>query len=176
MPVLNQPANYSFGASSVRVLKWNAQSDGIIYRVQVSTDSTFATTYRTLDVGTNQYTVTGLVSGSTYYWRVKSNNGGDTSAYSTIWNFTISATGIDDYEEADLITIAPNPSAGDFLFSELPPESTIEIFDITGRSISKTKANGSSCKIDLTANAKGIYFYSISNRNRKIKQGKLILE
>lgn len=176
VPVLNQPANNSFSASSVRVLKWDAQSDGIIYRVQVSTDSTFATCYKNLDVGTNQYTVTGLVSGSTYYWRVKSNNGGDTSAYSGIWNFNISAVGMEDDGAAELISVSPNPGSGQFLFSNLPGENTIEIFDVSGRSVSKTTAANNSCSLDLTGKAKGIYFYTISDGNRNIKQGKLIIE
>lgn len=176
VPVLNLPANYSYSSSSVRVLKWNTQSDGIIYRVQVSTDSTFATCYKNLDVGTNQYTVTGLTMGATYYWRVKSNNGGDTSAYSTVWQFNVSGVGIEDFANADQISVAPNPASGAFWFSGLEGENTIEVFDIAGRSVLQTKTADNTCRIDLSGKSTGVYFYTISNGTRKIKQGKLILE
>ena len=115
-PLLNLPLNNSFSAATARALKWYAQSDGIIYHVQVSTDSTFATTYKSVDVGTNAYTVTGLIPGNRYYWRVNTNNGGNVSGYSTIWNFLISGTGIDSYSEENQISVYPNPSSGQFLF------------------------------------------------------------
>ena len=175
-PLLNLPLNNSFSAATARALKWYAQSDGIIYHVQVSTDSTFATTYKSVDVGTNAYTVTGLIPGNRYYWRVNTNNGGNVSGYSTVWNFLISGTGIDSYTEENQISVYPNPSNGQFLFSNLEKENTIEIFDITGRSILKTVVKNSSYKIDLSNKAKGIYFYSITNQNKKVQQGKIIIQ
>ncbi len=176
VPVLNQPLNYSYASSLARVLKWDAQSDGIIYHVDVSTDSTFATTYRSVDVGTNQYTVTGLTSGNTYYWRVKSNNGGDTSGFSTTWNFSVSGVGIEDYTPFDPIHVAPNPSKGLFTFSDLPSESTIEIFDVTGRSVLVTKPNATSYALDLSAQAKGVYFCRVVEDGRVVQRGKLVVE
>jgi peptidyl-prolyl cis-trans isomerase B (cyclophilin B) len=176
VPVLNQPANYSYASSLARVLKWDAQSDGIIYHVDVSTDSTFATTYRSVDVGTNQYTVTGLTSGNTYYWRVKSNNGGDTSGFSTTWNFSVSGVGIESYEEANPIQVAPNPSSGQFLFSDVEPSSSVEIIDITGRTVLTTTASATSFTIDLSDKAKGVYFYRVRGRGRNVLQGKLLVQ
>lgn len=176
VPVLNSPANHSFSATTSRVLKWDAQSDGIIYHVDVSTDSTFATTFRSVDVGINQYLVTGLASGSTYYWRVKSNNGGDTSAYSVTWDFLISGVGVETYAAAPPVRVTPNPGNGQFLFTNLPEGSTIEMVDLTGRSVLKAKPQNSSALVDLTGKAKGIYFYRITGRDGKMQQGKLILQ
>ncbi len=176
VPVLDQPANYSFSTSSTRLLKWIAQSDGIIYHVEVSTDSTFATTYRSVDVGTNQYLVTGLQQDSTYYWRVNSNNGGSVSNYSTVWSFNVSAVGIDDHEAAGQVRVSPNPGNGQFLFSGLPGENTIEIVDVNGRSVLKTTANGTTCSIDLAGKAKGVYFFTVMDQNRIVSRGKLVVE
>jgi peptidyl-prolyl cis-trans isomerase B (cyclophilin B) len=175
-PNLTQPLDNSFSPSSVRVLKWDALSDGIIYHVDVSTDSTFATTYRSIDIGTNLYTVTGLVAGSRYYWRVNTNNGGNVSGYSPVWNFLISGTGIDSYALENQISVTPNPSSGQFLFSNLERENTIEVFDVTGRSVLKTSTKNNSCQIDLSDKSNGLYFYSITSQNKIIKQGKIILE
>lgn len=175
-PTLIQPLNNSFSASTIRVLKWSALSDGIIYHVDVSTDSTFATTYRSVDVGINQYTVTGLVAGNTYYWRVNTNNGGNVSGYSSMWNFVISATGIESYTQENQIIVSPNPSNGEFMFSNLEYENTIEIFDISGRSVLNIITKNNDCTIDLTDKSKGLYFYTITSQNRKIKQGKIVVE
>lgn len=176
VPALIQPANYSYGSSSNRLLKWVAQSDGIIYHVQVSTDSTFATTYRSVDVGVNQYNVTGLQQQTTYYWRVNSNNGGTVSNYSSVWNFGISAVGIEDSEAADAINVSPNPGTGLFLFSGLTGENIIEVVDISGRSVVRTAANGNVCSINLAGNAKGVYFYTVIDANKIIRRGKLVVE
>lgn len=174
VPTHTSPAIASVSASTVRIVKWNAEYDGIIYHVQVSTDSTFATTHRNVDVGTNQYTVNALTPGK-YFWRVNTNNGGSISAYSSPWYFYVTGTGIEDHV-ASQISVSPNPSAGKFLFSNLDEESTIEVVDITGKSIFKTTTQNTSCSVDLTSKAKGLYFYSISNKNKRIKQGKIIVQ
>jgi cyclophilin family peptidyl-prolyl cis-trans isomerase len=176
VPVLNAPANNSFGSSTTRVLNWDAQSDGIIYHVEVSADSTFATTYRSVDVGIDQYAVTALTSGTTYYWRVKSNNGGDTSAYSPVWRFSVSGVGIETFDALAPVQVAPNPSNGMFVFSDLPRECTIEIFDITGRTILITNHNATNVTLDLSGNAKGIYFCRVSENNKPVQQGKLVID
>jgi hypothetical protein len=57
--------------------------------VQLSTVSTFATTIAddsTLTAGTKA--ITGLVSGTTYYWRANAKNTAGTSAWSSMWSFT----------------------------------------------------------------------------------------
>ncbi|MGL5890879.1 MAG: peptidylprolyl isomerase [Bacteroidia bacterium] len=176
VPVLNAPANNSFGTSTTRVLNWDAQSDGIIYHVQVSTDSTFATTYRSVDVGIDQYAVTALTSGTKYFWRVKSNNGGDTSAYSQVWNFSVSGVGIESFEPIAPVQVAPNPSSGMFVFSDLPRECTIEIFDISGRSVLVAQSNAENYSLDLSGNAKGIYFCRVSENGKPVQQGKLVVQ
>lgn len=176
VPLLNTPLSGSFSASTVRVLKWFAPSDGIIYHLQVSLDSTFATTYKSLNVGTNQYTVTGLLPGNRYYWRVNCNNGGNISSYSTVWNFLISGTGIDSHADEIQIIVSPNPSTGKFLFSNLENGSTIEIFDALGKSILKTNSYNNSCSVDLTGRAKGVYFFNITDKNKNIYEGKIIVQ
>ena len=175
VPVHNSPAIASVSASTARIIKWNAQYDGIIYHVQVSTDSTFATTHRNVDVGTNQYTVNALTPGK-WFWRVYTNNGGSISAYSSPWYFYVTGTGIDDQASPSPITVYPNPSAGKFLFSNLDDDSILEVVDITGKSIFKTVSKSAATTIDLTNKAKGIYFYSVSSKNKRVQQGKIIVQ
>ncbi|MCU0432214.1 MAG: peptidylprolyl isomerase [Bacteroidia bacterium] len=177
VPVPNLPANHSFATSPTRLLRWDAQPDGIIYHVQVSTDSTFATTYRSVDVGINQYTVTGLAAGNKYYWRVRSNNGGDTSAFSTVWDFSVSAVGMEDAAAVNPIRVMPNPGNGEFTFTGMPAQSTLSIFDIAGKEIlRRTNSSGNTCLADLTQQAKGVYFYSVMDEEGNQFRGKIVLE
>lgn len=176
VPVHNLPANYSSSNSTSRVISWLPQSDGIIYNLQVSTDSTFATTHTNVNVGTTTKLVSGLTLGQTYYWRVRSNNGGDTSAFSQKWVFNTSPTGIDSYEYQNTVTVYPNPGNGEFTFSEMETGNTLEVFDITGRIVHTATATSSNCLVDLSACNPGMYFYAIRREGELIQQGKLVVE
>lgn len=176
VPLLNLPVSGSSGLATARALKWFAVSDAIIYHVQVSTDSTFATTYRSLDVGTNTYTVNALTPGTKYYWRVMTNNGGHSSTYSTVWNFYVSGVGIESYSENDKITVSPNPGKGQFVFSDLKKNNVIEIYDINGKLVYTTISEGTDAIIDLTGKDAGMYTYKVINEQQQIQQGKIILQ
>jgi phosphodiesterase/alkaline phosphatase D-like protein len=90
-PVLSLPGNGATGQSTTVTLSWNSSSGAASYHVQVSTSATFQS--YVLDdstlTGTSRQ-VTGLSNGTTYYWRVDAKNGGGTSAWSAVWNFTTS--------------------------------------------------------------------------------------
>lgn len=176
-PLLNLPVSGSASASTGRSLKWFAVSDAIIYHVEVSTDSLFSTLFKSVDVGTTIYSVTGLSMGTRYYWRVTTNNGGHFSTCSTVWNFLVSGLGIDSPTDSTAkIMISPNPSNGQFLFSNLEKENTIEIFDIAGKLIFKTITKNTSYTIDLSEKEKGVYFYNIRDQKNKIQQGEIIVQ
>jgi len=175
-PTHNAPANFSSNNSTSRVISWVALNDGILYNLQVSTDSTFATTHTDVTVGNTSRLVSGLTLGTTYYWRVRSNNGGDTSAFSQWWCFNTSPTGIETNASLSPVTVAPNPGDGHFVFYDMEVGNTVEIFDLTGRLVSSNVATGSSCSVDLSAYNTGLYFYVIRNEGVKVQQGKLLVE
>jgi cyclophilin family peptidyl-prolyl cis-trans isomerase len=175
VPTLNLPVDWSFSTSLTRVLSWHPTSDGIIYHVEVSADSNFSTLFYSGNVGTTTKVVTGLATATTYYWRVNSNNGGDTSDYSEVWHFTTSATGVDDHA-FNPVTVYPNFGQGEFTFGNVAPGSTIAIYDITGRCITNQVATRSECAIDLTGCAKGMYFYVIRDEAEAVQLGKLLVE
>ncbi len=88
-PTLSSPANGSTGVSTNPTVTWNPSTGATSYRVQVSADSTFATTtYDTSGVTATSKIVSGLTNLTKYYWRVDASNAGGTSDWSTLWNFT----------------------------------------------------------------------------------------
>jgi len=175
-PALKSPLNGSYGSSTSRSLQWFAVSDAIIYHLELATDSLFTNLFKSVDVGTNVYTVTGLTTGTTYYWRVKTNNGGHFSSYTNFWNFKVSGVGIETYAAGNKIIVAPNPSNGQFLFSNLENESRIDIYDVLGKVVFSTITKNTSYLIDLLEKEKGIYFYSVSHSSKKTQQGKIIIK
>lgn len=97
-PILTTPVQNASAVPVSTNLTWSSSNGATSYRVQLSTDSTFATTVindSTL-TGTSR-AVTGLLNNKIYYWRVNAKNAAGTSGYSAIWNFTVST-----------VTILPN--------------------------------------------------------------------
>ncbi|MCX6159103.1 MAG: hypothetical protein NTY74_14075 [Ignavibacteriae bacterium] len=89
-PTLTLPLNNSNEISLTPTLTWGVISGAASYRIQVSTDSLFATTQFDTS-GVTSLTVnipTGKLTGLTkYYWRVNASNAGGTSIWSNVWNF-----------------------------------------------------------------------------------------
>jgi outer membrane protein OmpA-like peptidoglycan-associated protein len=91
-PELVTPANGATGVATNPTLTWNASSGATSYRLQASTDPTFAlTTADQTGVTTTSYSLSGLATGTTYYWHVIATNSAGSSAYSTTWSFTTTA-------------------------------------------------------------------------------------
>ncbi len=176
-PVLNIPASGSYSATTSRVLKWFTQADGIIYNVEVATDSLFNNIIKNAEVGANTYTAAGLSSLTKYYWRVKTNNGGHLSGYSDVWNFYVSAVGIDENKAySGNIKVAPNPSKGIFVFDNIEKGNQIEILDLQGKIIFNALSQGKSTVVNISDQPRGVYFYSVISLNGIISNGKIILE
>jgi hypothetical protein len=108
---------------------------------------------------------------------VKANNGGHWSSYSNVWHFsTAGSVGVQSYAAVNEITISPNPSTGQFLFSNMKKEYQIEIYDINGKMIYQGLSENPTLLVDLSGKDKGIYFYKISESGKEIREGKLLLE
>ncbi len=94
------------------------------------------------------------------------------------YNFTIKnsiTSQIDDVNEVDLISIYPNPAVNSITINSDKYESyTVEIIDLTGKSIQKQKLLQN--KIDVSSIENGIYFLSISENNEIIKTQKIIIK
>lgn len=87
VPVLLTPANGASGTAINQPFTWNAIDSAVMYTVQVATDSLFTNIHATVNAGTNSVNIT-VQPLTEYYWRVKSNNGGYESAYSSHFMFT----------------------------------------------------------------------------------------
>jgi hypothetical protein len=77
------------------------------------------------------------------------------------------------------ISLFPNPANGVFHFemnSAGFTKSEIQIYDVLGSSVFKSKLMNPKFDVDLSEHAKGIYFYRIFNATEMIGSGKMIVE
>jgi len=119
-----------------------------------------------------------------YYWFQKNINGpililkgGNTNIFSAkhFYNNPFT-TSVNNVSNKDNILIYPNPSSGLFTFSNIGINSSIEIYDITGRLIFNTTTQNTSETINLYDKQKGVYFYKIISDKKEMEQGKLIIQ
>ena len=97
VPTLATPANGATNVTTSPTLTWNASSGATTYRLQVATDSIFASVIlNDSTLTTTQRAVGPLSNNVKYYWRANAMNVGGTSQYSTVWNFTtiVAAPGV----------------------------------------------------------------------------------
>jgi fibronectin type 3 domain-containing protein len=87
---LVSPLNASMGISISPTLSWNPFTGATGYRLQVATDSTFASNLAVdqNNITGTSYTATGLATGTVYFWRVMANVTGSAGSWSSTWRFT----------------------------------------------------------------------------------------
>ncbi len=132
-PVLLAPANGSSGLQPSLTLSWSTVANALKYDVQVSTDPGFSSLFfEDANVTAGSRAISGLVKGTPYYWRVRSENSHGNSAWSSVWKFTIirqfalSVTSVNGsvafspnagpYDSGTVVTLTETPSPG-YLFT-----------------------------------------------------------
>lgn len=104
---------------------------------------------------------------------VSGNNGGGDC---WVINMKLPSVGFNESVLGQTISVSPTISSENFNFYGMQNDNTIEIFNVTGKLILKTKTNSPDYSLNLADNAKGIYFYKVSAKNEMIGTGKIILK
>ncbi|MDP1676629.1 MAG: putative collagen-binding domain-containing protein, partial [Bacteroidota bacterium] len=92
-PQLQLPANNSVDQTMPLTFRWNVSQGATEYRLQIATDSTFATIVLNDSTLTDTTrTVSSFQSFTKYYWRVGAKNIAGQSPFSTVWTYTTSIT------------------------------------------------------------------------------------
>ncbi len=171
-PTLNLPVSGTQNIGGYILAKWFAVSDAVMYHIDVSTDSLFSTLFRSKDVTATNYNITGLQGSTTYYWRVKTNNGGNWSVYSDTWKFSTtmnaSVNNLAFIEKGyKLEQNVPNPSNGITTINfTMPGKEKVKIsfYDAEGRLIKElineeVSKGEHQVSFNTTSYAAGTYFY-----------------
>ncbi len=88
--VLSSPANGTTGlAATTTTLQWQSYATAVFYEYMYADNSSFTGAVSGTAVSTSQVTST-LLPGTTYYWKVRANNGSGYSPWSASWTFATS--------------------------------------------------------------------------------------
>lgn len=109
-PLLTSPANNAVGISNTQSFQWSNVAGAALYTIEFSTDSLFSSIAFSGNSGTTNKIFPQLQGALTYWWRVKTNNGGKESPYSTPYKFNSAAAAANLIFPADSSTGIPtNP-------------------------------------------------------------------
>ncbi len=88
VPTLTTPADLVTDVALSPTFTWQSVATATGYKVQVSTDNTFATTIKDETVTGTTTSATGLTGSTMYYWRVKALRGAEEGTWSAANSFT----------------------------------------------------------------------------------------
>ncbi|MGZ4035404.1 MAG: T9SS type A sorting domain-containing protein [Bacteroidia bacterium] len=91
------------------------------------------------------------------------------------WIVKISQNSLGINEKPSQNSVFVSQNSDVFNFSGLKENSTIEIYDISGKLILQVVSENSNYNIDMSNDSKGVYVYRVNHQNENIKTGKLIL-
>ncbi|MHA2250338.1 MAG: Ig-like domain-containing protein [Candidatus Kariarchaeaceae archaeon] len=93
VPTLQSPTNGAVTNDGTITVSWSTDVNSVDYHVQVSSDSSFATTIANVTTAITSHVINPLTDGShdgTYYWRVRGiNSEGTISGWSAVWTYTL---------------------------------------------------------------------------------------
>jgi len=93
---LSTPTNYSPSSGSTNqypslLLNWYSVTNATTYEIKIGTSPALSS-FTLYSSASTSYTVNNLLFSSNYYWQVRAKSAGDSSSWSTIWNFTTITT------------------------------------------------------------------------------------
>ena len=86
--ILSTPLNAATAQNTSLALSWSVNPSATSYDVQVSINSSFTPILSSGNVTSNSYNLSGLTSGTTYYWRVAPKNPTCTGTFGSPFSFT----------------------------------------------------------------------------------------
>lgn len=91
-PSLVAPVDRASNQPTTLIVDWNSVTGAASYQVQVSTTSSFTTTFvDEASITTTSRQVSGLSANTQYFWRVNAQNSGGVSDWSAVWSFSTAA-------------------------------------------------------------------------------------
>lgn len=165
--LLQSPFNLANNISTSPTLEWNQLNLIQNYEFEVSLSPTFESLIASgFTTNATSVDIQNLAINTTYYWRVRANLNGNVSLWSNTWSFT--TNNFLNLTEAEMmrdIIVFPNPTSSllNVHYNEYLGDLMYEIFDASGKSISKAKLNNKT--INVESLSVGSYILKLTNKN-----------
>ncbi|MEX2597264.1 MAG: M43 family zinc metalloprotease, partial [Salibacteraceae bacterium] len=177
--LLSSPDNGSKGLKKDVLIDWKSVGQVSSYEYQVDVVNTFdsellisGTTNYINEVPVNEDTemlLEDLDTGTKYFWRVRYDDNGTLSDWSSTWNFTVSEDGLGVSEEklSNNVKVYPNPNHGNFTVQiDNGKLSEIKVYDLSGRLVMlQSSLNQSKVELFLSSYDKGMYLLHITSED-----------
>ncbi len=124
-PSLSSPANGASGLSQPVNLDWYDVSGATLYQVQVDNNSNFGSPEISAQPTSSGYSASGLISGTTYYWRARAYNSCGWGNWSVTRSFSLEEDGCPPPPPPTLATPADGAS-------ELSQPVNLDWYDVSG--------------------------------------------
>jgi subtilisin-like proprotein convertase family protein len=128
---LTTPANAATAQNTALSLTWAVNPSATSYDVQVSLNSDFTTLFSSGNVTSNSYSLSGLVSGTTYYWRVAPKNATCTGTFGSPFSFTTGTVSCATFNSANVPVTIPTTVATVTSTLNVPSTSLISDVNVT---------------------------------------------
>ena len=166
---LVSPVNGSTNVPLNENLVWNTISNVSNYEYQVSTSPTFDNIVASGVLNGSTVQMNNLQINTLYYWRVRANENGNVSLWSSVWSFLTGTTlNNEDYEILSGIELYPNPT-NNFLYLKTNDISEIvsySIYSIEGKKVMENKYNSEN-PIDVSNLSDGMYIINFKSKNKE---------
>jgi hypothetical protein len=157
------------------VLSWTDNSDNEDgFRVQRSTNGGASfMNIATLGVNVTSYSDNSVVEGTEYWYRVLSYNAAG-SAVSSVVQITAAVVGISE-NTMGMFHVFPNPASEMVTIFNIPQDTSVEICDLTGKTVFSSMVSEDSVQIDVSTAVNGVYFVKVSH-NGTVSTEKLVIQ
>lgn len=114
----------------------------------------------------NPHPLAGLLDGTDYDFYIISNCAlGERSDWAGPFNFTTFITGVDENSANNGVSIFPNPNNGIFTVTTNASNATVKVMNTQGQVVLTKNVITNNESFDLSDNAKGIYFVTVTSEN-----------
>ena len=87
-----------------------------------------------------------------------------------------SVSGIASVNPAGGIQVFPNPTTGLINFKGIESGYRVDVYNVLGQVVHSSTATDENYSVNLSGNAKGVYFYRVTDNMVNVQQGKIVLE
>jgi peptidyl-prolyl cis-trans isomerase B (cyclophilin B) len=173
------PRNDSVNSTAQSViLKWNHVPGAVYYRLEAAYDSLFILPFKSYDLTLLSRVINQLLPDTTYFWRVKANNGGHIST-SPVWRFHTRELPVDETavgeQKWDANMVYPSPATTYIQFRSQAGDR-IEIFDALGKKVKSVDSEEGVTRVDVGLWVRGVYFYRVVSNHNSASAGKVVIE
>lgn len=157
------PANESANLATTVTVEWQAIEGATGYVVEYGTDDMFYRTegfVMTTDLSAD---LEDLDPATTYFWRVAVGKDDTKTYFSEPWSFTTAEESVSTQStNFDQLKVYPNPVKNTLYIDNVAENSSIQIFDLMGKSVYYNVVTGTKLQLPFNFN-NGLYLVKVSN-------------